>query len=251
MHVIGIDPAPAKGGTIFDGSFRHLLPYELGQYLERLSNRKNVLVCWDAPLTGPQNPAEPGRRLRDFTQRPIETFFSRKEYGFKTPPGISVRGYAGCPHWTISRAYLGLPRIGAWDRLEADLPFKPLLEKTFKGTIETGPFITEVHPAVAIWQWCADQRADDADWNYKKVRDTQEAVIDIILSRCPYDVPRPTNDDELDALAAWLLGTSWVEGENEVRLLGNAEAGSFLLPHADELSRAFEAFLSRTHHSRE
>jgi hypothetical protein len=244
MHVIGIDPAPAKGGTIFDGTFRHLLPYELGQYLDGLSRRKDVLVCWDAPLTGPQDPSQPGKHFRDFTQRPIETFFSRQEYGFKTPPGISVRGYAGCPHWTISRAYLGLPRIGVWDRPAADLPYKPLLETKFQGSVETGPFIAEVHPAVAIWRWCVDQRPHDADWNYKKSKDTQEAIIDIVVSRCTGNVPRPTNDDELDALAAWMLGVSWVTGNNDVTLLGNANAGSFLLPHTDELAHAFEAFLA-------
>ena len=113
-----------------------------------------------------------------------------------------------------------------------------------RGSVETGPFVTEVHPAVAIWQWCADQRPRDADWNYKKSRDTQEAIIDVVLSRWAGTVPRPTNDDELDALVAWMLGVRWVTGSNDVTLLGNAKAGSFLLPHTDELAHAFDAFLA-------
>jgi len=244
MLVIGLDPAPAKGGTIFDGAFQHLRPRELGEYLEDLSNRKDVLICWDAPLTGPQDASQPGQSLRDFTQRPIETFFSRQDYGFKTPSGISVRGYAGCPHWTISKAYLGLPRIGPWDRPDTELPYHLLTTREFRDSGASGPFVVEVHPAVAIWRWCVNQLPSDANWLYKKSMDTQKTITDLIMSICPVNVPRPSNDDELDALVAWMLGTSWVRGNDGVELLGNGRSGSFLLPHSDDLYRAFDSFLA-------
>jgi hypothetical protein len=249
MRVIGIDPAPAKGGTLFDGEYRHLSPLELGEFLSSISDQEDVLVCWDAPLTGPQDPTRPGQNIGDFTQRPIETFFSRQGYGFKVPPGISVRGYAGCPHWTISRAYLGLPQIGPWDRPASNLPFKLLTDRTFAKSIGSGPFVVEVHPAVAIWRWCIDSRAKDADWAYKKSKKIQEEIAALVLSRYALEVPYPSNDDELDALVAWLLGTRWVEGGGDVELFGNRRSGSFLLPRSEALANAFVRYLGSPYES--
>ena len=244
MRVVGLDPAPAKGGTVFDGEYRTLSPKLLGEFLAEVSSDEATLICWDSPLTGPREPDVAGSFEGDFTQRPIEKFFSRADYGFKTPSGISVLGYSGCPHWTISRAYLGLPRVGRWDRSKAELPFTLLTETRFSEACGQGPFVVEVHPAVAIWCWCVDLRPFDAAWTYKESVDLQEELADHIISRYSLDVPMPRNDDELDSLVAWLLGVRWISGNGDVKLYGNERVGTFLLPGSERLDSAFERFLT-------
>ena len=115
MRVVAIDPAPAKESTMYsaDAGFQLVPSWEMRRILDDLN--PPVLLCWDAPLTGPRSVEEAGSGDRDFSQRRLESFFRRKETGFKTPRGISVREYSGCPHWTISRSVLGLPRVGPWD----------------------------------------------------------------------------------------------------------------------------------------
>ncbi len=55
MRVIAVDPAPKKGGTVFDGvKYQNFRPIRLASYLEGLAEEASVLVCWDAPLTGPR-----------------------------------------------------------------------------------------------------------------------------------------------------------------------------------------------------
>ena len=53
IKVIGIDPAPSKKSTIFDGKeFYQKDCNELKKYLEEIKFEKgNVLICWDAPLS--------------------------------------------------------------------------------------------------------------------------------------------------------------------------------------------------------
>ena len=108
MNVIGIDPAPAKGLDTFDGKDRHVALHNARAFMLALASGSDVLVCWDAPLTGPPTAVVAGAEASKsaYTQRPNESFFSRDNTGFKTPAGISVRGYSGCPHWTLSRREL-------------------------------------------------------------------------------------------------------------------------------------------------
>src|SRR5580704_8258854 len=80
----------------------------LEAYLKELPG--NVLVAWDAPLTGPPDP-ESWTNGQDLTIRKIERFF-RNDPLYKVPKGISVLGYSGCSHWTITRRLLGLHRVG-------------------------------------------------------------------------------------------------------------------------------------------
>lgn len=103
--------------------------------------------------------------------------------------------------------------------------------------------MAEVHPAVAIWQWCFESRANDTDWSSKKSKKVPADIVDIILSRSDLDVPRPSNDDELNALVAWLLGMGWIAGRGNVVQYGNHGAGSFLLPRSDALDTAISGFL--------
>ena len=112
MQVIGIDVGPGKGGHICDGdSVKEKTPRELEDYLQNLPD--NVLIAWDAPLTGPPDP-DNWTNDQDLTTRQIERFF-RVAGPYRAPIGISVRPYCGCSHWTVSRRLLGLPRVGRYD----------------------------------------------------------------------------------------------------------------------------------------
>ena len=51
MRVIGIDPAPAKGGTVFDGEDRHLSLLDLGEYLSSISTQDSEKYqVFNAPI---------------------------------------------------------------------------------------------------------------------------------------------------------------------------------------------------------
>jgi hypothetical protein len=101
VRVIGIDVAPAKGGHICedDSPPQKMKPCDMHRYLQELPS--DVLIAWDAPLTGPPNP-EAWTDRQDLTTRQIETFFGRGG-PLPTPSGISVRFYCRCTHWTISQ----------------------------------------------------------------------------------------------------------------------------------------------------
>ena len=53
MNVVAVDAGPAKGGTVFDGEFKSIVATDLPAYCQTLSQQGPVLLCWDAPLTGP------------------------------------------------------------------------------------------------------------------------------------------------------------------------------------------------------
>lgn len=232
---------------------------ELHALLERERERGDVLVCWDAPLTGPWNPDNDDLFLpKDHTKRPLETFFTNKPIAgvFRVPKGISVLGYGGCPHWTITRRLLGLPRVGPYDR--TDLPYE-LVADDEHGLRVGGAFIVEVHPALAIWLWCRRRMRTRKNWTYKKdVKLTrhlwqtvmnnlaQDGCDEALLSR--FGAKEPMDDDELDVLVAWLLGALWSRrtvgkrGARLVRLMGNRNTGCMLLPNIDGLAKRFEDF---------
>lgn len=251
MRIIAIDPAPGKKSTVFDGAgFRQCSAVELRELINGIASRKKaVLVCWDAPLTGPFDPAVAGVHRYDFTKRPIERFFSRKQTGFKAPDGISVRGYGECSHWTIIRSLLGLPRVGEYDKAESKLPLRLLTESAAK--IHTRPSVVEFHPGLAAWLWCRVTRGPGASWSHKgnkpenrRIRDEMwEIVLD--CSGFEAELPRPRTDDEFDAALGFILGSLFV-GKTESApkrcfLLGDRRHGVMLLPHASGLADALLA----------
>ncbi len=252
IKIIGMDPAPSKGTCVFDGeSFHHFSHDKLATYLKTIQrNNPKVLICWDAPLTGPRETKAPFHYPHgEFTTRDIETFFSRKKYGFKVPKGISVRGYAGCPHWAMTKHFLGLPQIGTWDTPIEELPFT--LISNNETTITNGSSVIEVHPAVAIWLWCSHfSNTAIESWEYKKsdpaFRQIWACLSEIITSHglfqgcdfTPADF-KLKSDDELDALISWLLGKLFVDENQKVILLGSRESGSFLLPNIPKLILAW------------
>ncbi len=254
VRVLAVDPAPGKGSTVFDGTaFSMKTGSELRTYLNEPGNRtRGTLVCWDAPLTGPTNPASAGACPVDFTQRLIEQFFSRAETGFKTPRGISVMPYSGCSHWTISRSLLGLPRTGPFDYDYHQLPFH-LLPPGPDSECRGRASIIEIHPGVAAWLWCKD--AKDGRWEYKKDVGILREMWSILLARTRFrwtDRPTPENHDEFDAAVGYLLGSLYVgdrsgvpEVEHEVTILGDRSTGSFLLPAVPDLAQRWDAWLRR------
>lgn len=252
MQVIGIDPAPTKGLDVFDGR-DHRFPLAEGhRFIVDLRKGENVLICWDAPLTGPGSAVLVGGEPSGsaFSQRPIEQFFSRHRHGFKVPSGISVLGYSGCSHWTISRSFLGYPRVGPYDAPEDVLPFRLLITNSAP---QRGRWVVEVHPAVAIWLWCREMRGPDADWKYKGhaslVTEIWEHLIAVpAFAKIFIGNARvaPVSDDQLDARVAYALGRLWLEASDEVVLLGDLNAGTFLIPRVEGLVEAFDAFIEET-----
>ena len=254
MKIVGIDPAPGKGTHIFSEKLIFLDHTELQSFLEEIGNNKEAcLICWDAPLTGPHSPNSSEIKDKDFTQRVIESFFSRQATGFKTPKGISVLGYAGCPHWAITRYMLGLPRIGKYDKGLSKLPFRLITGNDLFNSINK--FVVEVHPAVAIWLWCKHLGGIDFEsWNYKgdlsileNIWRTLKAVLTEHNIIAPEDLNiftsfTPKSDDELDSFISWLLGKLWIRNPQAVTMLGSAETGSFLVPKLPKLLRSWDQF---------
>jgi len=250
MRVYGIDPAPRRGMAVFDGRDTHIPIQKFRSFIESLKTAPDLLVCWDAPLTGPPCTVIEGGEAygSSFSQRPIESFFSRVNTGFKTPHGISVQGYSGCPHWAFSRSLIGLPRTGPFDAKV--IPFQLVCDEAQKPT--SGQSVVEVHPALALWLWCRFNRETDARWNYKHDADVRGQLWDQLLrvtavSKALSSVhcAPPSSDDELDARVAYALGRLWLDSPQSVVLLGDVDHGTFLLPRVTGLEEAFQSFIKK------
>lgn len=247
VNVIGIDPAPAKGLSVFDGQDHQIPISDARRFLAEMKAKPDVLLCWDSPLTGPPRATIMGGEAEAsaFTQRPIESFFSRREHEFKTPKGISVRGYSGCSHWAMSRSLIGLPRTGPFDTESAALPFD-LISSNDRPT--RGRYVVEVHPALALWLWCRDVRPEHANWEYKNdplvLREVWDCLLAVQNMAEILNAPQPPDtDDILDARLAYALGRMWIEKADSVFLLGDLDHGTFLLPRVNGLNTAFENFV--------
>ena len=250
MRVYGVDPAPKKGMAVFDGRDRHILLQESRSFIASLKTDPDLLICWDASLTGPPCSVIEGGEAGGsaFSQRPIESFFSRAETGFKTPQGISVRGYSGCPHWALSRSLIGLPRTGPFD--VETLPFRLVSDEVQKPLL--GQCVVEVHPALALWLWCRFDRDTNSAWGYKQDASVcrylwtqllQVAAVSNVLSSA--SLLTPSSDDELDARLAYVLGRLWLDDPPSVVLLGDQDHGTFLLPRVSGLEEAFQSFIQK------
>lgn len=256
MNVVSIDPAPSKNAVIFDGRFHSRKPSELVEYCASIS-KPDTLLCWDAPLTGPETVHG------SFSQRQIEMFFSRAESGFKAPKGISVLPYSGCPHWAISRACIGLPRCGNYDLAMDQLPF--LLTTKTEEILAGRPRVIETHPAIAIWLWCREfsrleeQAPELVSWVYKgnkAARLISEIWEDLstvwiaignstIVNAITDPLNEPKDDDQLDAIVGWVLGTLLVEKNRSVGLLGDEKTGSIAIPIDSGIEADFSSFVGK------
>lgn len=264
---IGIDPAPSNKGhavvkiekgecTIGEENLNHS---QLRKQIGEWANKSHILIGWDAPLTGPRGPDDKnaGENDGDFTERDIEKCWKPSQ--FHPPKGISVQGYAGCQHWTITRNLLGLPRVGPYDKEE--IPFRLLTSNEGCGDYSK-PNVVEVHPALAMWLWVKGEAPKDFDYRYKgkptrelrssKIRENREKLVDRlfqvwesmpigkkelwkslqekkeICQKCP---------DIFDALVAAVLVYLWANEPSSVTLLGDAAKGCFLLPNSGDLPK--------------
>ncbi|MCB1130599.1 MAG: DUF429 domain-containing protein [Verrucomicrobiae bacterium] len=249
MEVFGIDPAPGNPTTIYtNNGWRERRSGTLKREMAEIEALENVLICWDAPLTGPRSVAlgdSSALRQGDLTQREIETFFRKeKNNPWHPPKGISTCGYAGLQHWTISRHMLGLPRVGPYDQTK-DLPFQLV---TANARPTTGKWVVEVHPALAIWLWCRNEPEfprEPEGWVYKKSVKISSKIWEILANKhleiFNHEAP-PQNDDQLDAAVAYALGKLWITGSPSVAVLGNRDTGAILLPWDAGLWDAFHDF---------
>ncbi len=251
MRIFGIDPAPGKKTTIFDEEegLQGIDAVKMSDHLIEIQRKNaNVLLCWDAPLTGVTDPTRPGNRHGDYTMRHIEKFFRSKSYDWKAP--VSVQPYAQCQHWTISRALLGLPRVGLYDKPADDLLFRLCANDM---PPKSGHNVVEVHPALAIWIWLLLSKVKDANkivvaYKSKKNFAARQKIMTQIarfsghlgevLKSCPGN-EIAANDDALDAFVAYSLGWLWIHDPEKVMLLGNAGTGAFLLPRDENLKAKF------------
>ena len=264
LRVVAIDPHPAKASAIWmdDGNdaprFFKKERGELGGFLDGLG--PETLLCWDAPLTGPRDPAHAGDHKQDFTKRVIEAFFTKGR--FKTPKGISVGNYSGVSHWAISRALLGLPRLGAHCADYDALPFHLIPDSAHRRMRR--PQVAEIHPAVAAWLWCRDDlkggnvlKKDDKGkevWRYKggskdKNPDLMNAMWKLIQRKVSWPgKTSPESDDEFDAGVGYRLGRIYLRdrykplGEREVDIVGSRETGAWLLPMVKDVQDAWVSF---------
>ena len=249
VRVISIDPAPGKRTTVFEGEeYLSMSAVELRDFVDEISAEGSAsLVCWDAPLTGPADPTNAGTVRFDYTKRPIERFFSLSRTGFKTPEGISVLGYGACPHWTITRSILGLPRVGPFDAPESRLPLLLVAEPS--ATRSSRPSVVEIHPGLAAWLWCRSERRPEANWKYKgdsaESRRIRAEMWEIIQQHCDFkeNLPTPSTDDEFDAAVGYILGRMFqragTDHPQRCGILGNRRDGAFLLPLSQELTEAW------------
>jgi len=263
VQVISIVPAANKESTVLDWGYRieAISASRLATLLRSAQSRPSTFVCWPTPLTGPYGPDDTAPWLEsDHNQRPIETFFKVKKHSekgeFKTPKGISVAAYASCPQWALSRRLLGLPRVGPYDQRE-ELPFRLVASKD--DIKEPGPYVAEVHPALAVWLWCRGVLPASQSWAYRNNADllylfwktiAQRLALKQLSSenREAFNRVEPTSGEQLDVLVAGLLGQLWShdvrgpDGKPLVVLLGNRSLGALLLPNTTGLERGFAKY---------
>lgn len=267
--IIGIDPAPSAKGhamvCIKDEQFKideKVTHLGLREKIKDWKGKPAILIGWDAPLTGPNDPDDDKAsesNKGDFTKRPIESCWNHPKEVW-LPKGISVQGYASCQHWTITRNLLGLPRVGKFDKKEKELPFKLLMSRPENWF---GQYVVEVHPALAMYLWIIRDKVDSkvCDYRYKgngskdcssaQRKANRERIVndlfnvwkneEILNSLWPSlktkDTDCKKSPDVLDALVAAVLVYVWVKDKdhNTVILLGDHVKGSFLLPNLPNL----------------
>ena len=130
--------------------------------------------------------------------------------------------------------------------------------------LSSGPWVAEVHPALALWLWCrkGNQKrvwAYKDDWQalkrlWKRLCQELETlgVGDDLLTR----LVDPNDDDDLDSLVAWLLGELWARGavgrdkRRLVVMVGSRRVGAMLLPNVPGLVEGFNSYMKRSQEGR-
>lgn len=247
MRRLGIDPAPGKGLVVFDPEpvdhhhFRHVPASCAREWLAtQREAHPDLLVGWDAPLFADFTSS--------YTERPIETLLKRTPRQPGLGPAVSVRGYGGCPHWTISIDVLGHP-------LPWSVEASGRLPLVFPGDDLTGGGVVETHPAVALamlWPsgdlpvYKGSPRAEakaGVDKITSVLRERCEAVFGVGFVELPADAretvtvgggsPRGIGmDDLLDAQVSYLCVAAMERGK--AILLGDRWRGGFVVARTEK-----------------
>ena len=245
-----------------ENPFRSLEPEELDSKITEWEKKTpagdSLLICWDAPLTGPPLNSDGNLPGNPYSQRPIDSFFAKSKsthfWGTHKVTGISVQNYSGCQHWAITQALLGYPQVS--NDCKRELHWELQTGETYSRS-SGGRDIAEVHPALALWLMLPEgQRHSDKGFRYKGTNAREEAKQELFNGLKSFvaeteaeDVVKSQqagnlNDDELDALTAWVLGRLWTTEADKVRLLGNETYGTFLLPADEKMEEKFKCFVS-------
>lgn len=241
-RVLGIDPAPGKGLIVFDpepsdGKHYFCIKSENARrWLDEQREAGPLLIGWDAPI------------FADFalgyTARPIEEFL-RGRLG----TAVSVLGFSGCPHWTISLDVLGRP-VPEWFKFERDTRL-PLL---VPGAAVEGGGVMETHPAVALAVLVDGElekyKGDTVGVVEARCREIHASLapriakcLDIEWIPLPPKKPSGTGwDDLLDAQVSYACVEAAAQAQ--AILLGDKNGG-FVVPkteRAEQLQREFEAW---------
>ncbi|QCT95029.1 DUF429 domain-containing protein [Caminibacter mediatlanticus TB-2] len=232
MHILGIDPAPAKKSVVFDGNeFFCFKAKELKEYIYSFDN---LLIGWDGPLD-----ASLDKENFSLTIRPIEKFFNRlsktgKKIGI--PEGINTLGFASCSHWSISQYVFSLPIV---NETYQKSPWKLLVENNIQLTQKN---IVETHPALSIWlMLCGEDFVKSllfSSWKYKGNKEKSKKRLSILKDKVLSHPISKTylkkeikidNDDKLDAYVSWLITKAYYEKDTRVGIFGDKKWGAFLL----------------------
>ena len=253
FRIISVDPAPSKKSTVYDpyflkngeNPFFELDAIQLYQHLKMAKEEsKNILALWDAPLTGPWLADLTKASAKTLKESDCSPFYSRKiekYFAAKYGDAVSVLGYAGCSHWAISQAILGLPRIGEYCCPLDKLPFRLLTEKSPPSS-ESGHFVVETHPALGL-SMLLGKKANDLLNTYKKrgvtVKNRNDAILELVkmlkkhcdkLGCANLIFPSAVKtDDQLDAFVGFVLAKIWLAG-GPVEIHGDLLYGAMLLP---------------------
>ena len=154
LLIVGVDPAAGKKKRSYVFAPDEKPPIDCPVDLECLRNlikrwegQRDVLVCWDSPLTGPTLPPPSHGSL---ASRPLEETLSRELDDAARSRGVNVLPFACVSHWVISRHLLGLPRVGCFD-LARNLPLRWVSRRDEVG--QGVACVVEVHPTLALWRW--------------------------------------------------------------------------------------------------
>jgi len=210
-HVVGIDPAPSKNAVLChgDGQFESVPPPELRKRMEELATRHaQLLVAWDAPLSFDKT---------DFYDRKIDKAVrrwaaDRVREDVLADKAVNVRSFAGLPHWTISCHAVGYPFGDPPGGIHlVDYP-------------REGRCVVEVHPAVALAVWWVHRKPGFPLMRYKGNHDAAEKIAETL----GFPGEAGSDDDHLDAYAAFKLGIMLLEGS--ARFVGSLAGGGYVLP---------------------
>jgi predicted RNase H-like nuclease len=212
--VIGIDPAPTKPAVLYDGTvFRSVTPPQIRKdIIDAAQGCSSLLIAWDAPLSFANT---------DFYDRLVDKAaraWIKKQVteGHFSPKAVNARPFAGLAHWAISCFTLGLP-FGKPPHGLTLLPGVPTQE-------QIGLFAVEVHPAVAMGaKWISLQFSDP----FPRYKGNPTACAEI-AQRLGFLMDAGTNDDTLDAYAAYWLGQLFLSGE--ASWLGDPATGGYVMP---------------------